>query len=98
MPGFEAGLRHEYFNQTDLRSGLHSLDRAELTYPNDNEIQQRTLNRNTWLDLNYVVNSSWAVSAQLPHYDRFHTTIAEGDTAISTSQADGVGDLRILGR
>ena len=98
MFGFEAGLRHEYFDQTDLRSGTGSVNRAALTFPNNQETQQRTLNRNTWLDLNYVVDSSWAITAAVPSHDRFHSTIAEGDTAISTSHASGLGDVRILGR
>ena len=97
-PGFEAGLRYEYFDQTDLRSGTGSVNRAALSLPNDDEIQQRTLNRNTWLDLNYIFNSSWAVTASVPYSDRFHTTIAEGDTDISTSRASGLGDIRLLAR
>ncbi len=97
-PGLDAGVRFEYFEQSDLRSGTGSVDRATLTFPNDNEIQQRTLNRNTWLDLNHVFNSSWAVSAALPYHDRFHTTIAGGDTEISTSRARGLGDVRLLAR
>jgi len=98
LPGLDANLRFEYFNQTDLRSGTKSVDRAALSFPNDNEIQQRTLNRNTLLDLNYVVNRAWAVSLSAPYHDRFHTTIAEGDTDISTSRANGLGDIRLLGR
>ena len=98
MPGLEAGLRFEYFEQSDLRSGTDSVDRSKITLPNDDEIQQRTLNRNTWLDLNYVVNAAWAVSAAVPYSDRFHTTIAEGDTDISTSRASGLGDIRLLAR
>jgi hypothetical protein len=97
-PGLEVGLRFEYFEQSDLRSGTGSVDRSALTFPNDDEIQQRTVNRNTWLDLNYVINSTWAVSAALPYHDRFHTTIAEGDTDISTSHASGLGDVRVLAR
>jgi len=97
-PGFDLGFRFEYFEQSDLRSGTHSVDRAALTFPNDDEIQQRTLNRNTWLDLNYVVDSSWALSVALPYHDRFHTTIAAADTAVSTSRARGLGDVRLLAR
>ncbi len=97
-PGLEAGVRFEYFNQTDLRSGTNRVDRATLTFPNDSEIQQRTLNRSTWLDLDYVLNSTWSVTASLPYHDRFHTTIVDGDTAISTSQASGLGDVRLLAR
>lgn len=97
-PGLDAGLRFEYFEQADLRSGTSSVDRSTLTFPNDNEIQQRTVNRNTWLDLNYVVNSSWAIAVSVPYDDRFHTTIAAGDTEISTSRASGLGDVRLLAR
>jgi hypothetical protein len=97
-PGLETGLRHEYYDQTELRRGTSRVDRASFALPNDNEIQQGTLNRNTWLDLNYVVNSSWAISASVPVHDRFHTTIAEGDTTLSSSRASGLGDVRLLGR
>jgi hypothetical protein len=98
MPGIETGLRFEYFEQADLRSGTSSVDRSTLTFPNDSEIQQRTVNRNTWLDLNYVIDPSWAVAVSVPYDDRFHTTIAAGDTDISTSHARGIGDVRLLAR
>lgn len=98
MPGLETGLRFEYFEQSELRSGTGTIDRSALAFPYDREIQQRTVNRNTWLDLNYVINASWAVTASVPYHDRFHTTIAAGDTDISTSQAGGLGDVRVLAR
>jgi hypothetical protein len=98
LPGLETGLRYEYFEQSDLRGGTSSVNRGSPELPNDNEIQQRTVNRNTWLDLNDVVNSSWAVTVSVPYHDRFHTTIAAGDTDISTSRASGLGDMRLLGR
>lgn len=98
MPGLETSVRFEYFEQNDLRSGTDLVDRSTLDFPNDEEIQQRTVNRNVWLDLNYVFNSSWAITASIPYHDRFHTTIAEGDTDISTSRANGVGDMRLVAR
>jgi hypothetical protein len=98
LPGFEAGLRYEYFEQSDLRSGTNSVDRAAFAFPNDNEIQQRTVNRNTWLDLNDVIDPAWAITLSVPYHDRFHTTIAAGDTDISTSRTNGLGDVRLLGR
>ncbi|HVU16544.1 MAG TPA: transporter [Candidatus Didemnitutus sp.] len=97
-PGLNVDLRFEYYEQNDLRSGTGSVDRSALTFPNDEEIQQRTVNRNTWLNLSYVLNPHWAVAASLPWHDRFHTTIAEGDTDISTSDASGFGDLRLTTR
>jgi len=97
-PGLDASVRFEYFAQSDLRSGTNGVNRTAYAFPNDQEIQQRTLNRNTWLDLNYVVDSSWAISALVPWHDRFHTTVVAGDTDISTSRASGVGDVRLLAR
>jgi hypothetical protein len=95
MPGLQASVRYEYYDNTDLRSGLHSADRSAFSHPNDNEIQLETLNRSTWLGLDYVASSSWGVSAQIPYYDRYHSTIAPGDTAVSESRISGLGDLRI---
>ena len=97
-PGLDASVRFEYFEQSDLRSGTNGVNRTAYAFPNDQEIQQRTLNRNTWLDLNYVVGPSWAISALVPWHDRFHTTIAAGDTDLSTSRASGPGDVRLLAR
>lgn len=97
-PGLTTGVRYEYFDQTDLRSGTHSVDRAAITFPADDEIQQRTLNRNAWLDLNYVAGARWSFAAQVPWHDRFHTTIDEGETDVSTSDASGLGDIRVLAR
>lgn len=98
MPGLQFGARYEYYGQSDLRRGTHRADRSALTFPHDEEIQQSTLNRNVWLDLDYVANPAWAVTIQVSYYDRYHSTIAAGDLDVSTSQASGLGDLRLLGR
>lgn len=37
-------------------------------------------------------------SVQLPFVDRIHQTIAECDTAISSSQSSGIGNMRVLVR
>ena len=98
MPGLQADVRYEYFKQSDLRSGTQGADRPAFPFPNDQEIQQVTLNRNAWLDLDYVGSPAWGVTIQLPWHDRFHSTVAAGDVAVSTSQAGGLGDVRLLGR
>lgn len=97
-PGTEIGLRFEYIDQTELRSGTGHVDRATIAFPAEAEIQQRTLSRSTWLEINQVFSPTWAVSLSLPYYDRYHTTVAEGDTAESASLARGIGDLRLLAR
>ena len=98
MPGLQADVRYEYDGQSQLRSGTGVVDRAALPVPNDQEIQQSTLNRDIWLDLDYVGGTSWGLTLQLPYYDRYHTTIAPGDLDVSTSQASGLGDVRMVGR
>jgi hypothetical protein len=98
MPGWQAAVRYEYFDQSELRTGTHAADRSALALPNGREIQQRTLNRSTWFGLNYVIDPTWALKVELPYDDRFHSTVAPGDTAISTSRASGPGDLRMIGR
>ena len=98
MPGLQADVRYEYYRQSELRSGTGVVDRAALPSPSDEEIQQSTLNRNIWLDLDYVGSASWGVTVQIPYHDRFHSTIAPGDVDVSTSQASGLGDLRVVGR
>jgi hypothetical protein len=98
MPGGQASIRYEYYEQSDLRSGTHALDRAAQPRPNSEEIQQSTLNRNVWLGFDYVFNRTWGLSAQVPYYNRFHSTFAPGDTQLSTSHARGMGDLQLVGR
>jgi hypothetical protein len=98
LPGLQTGVRFEYYNQSVLRSGTGSVDRSLLPLPNEDEIQQRTLNRNVWLGADYVFDGHWGLGVQLPYYDRSHSTIAPGDTEISTSHARGLGDLQIVGR
>ncbi|MBS0376183.1 MAG: hypothetical protein JSR73_16500 [Proteobacteria bacterium] len=96
--GFNADLRYDYFDQTELRSGTHAANRAALTFPNDSEVQQDTLNRNTTVALDWSPSRTFGVNLQLPYFDRPHSTIAEGDTEISTSHSRGLGDARIVAR
>ncbi len=96
--GLSFDLRHDYFSQTDLRSGTGRVDRGAIAFPADSEIQQKTINRNTTLTVDYGINAEWGVSVQVPYLDRYHTTIAEGDTEVSESRSSGIGDVRVLGR
>ena len=96
--GLSIDLRHDYFSQADLRSGTGRVDRGAITFPADEEIQQKTINRNNTLTIDYGVNADWGVSLQLPYIHRHHTTIVDGDTDVSVSRSSSVGDLRLLGR
>ncbi len=96
--GFRFDFRFDYFNQDQLRSGTKKVDRNSLEIPNDQEIQQTTINRNYTLGFDYSPSVDWGVNVQLPYFNRYHTTIAEGDTEISTSHTQSIGDVRVVGR
>jgi hypothetical protein len=95
--GFRVDLRFDYFDQNQLRSGTGTVDRASLAIPNDQEIQQKTIKRNWTLGFDYSPNPDWGVNLQLPWFDRYHTTIAPGDTEISMSHTQSIGDARLVG-
>ena len=96
--GWTADLRYDFSNQNDLRSGLHRVDRAAIAFPTDDEIQQQTVNRNATLTLDWGVNADLGLTVQLPWLERRHTTIAEGDTEVSSSRSNGIGDARVMAR
>ncbi|MEP6502767.1 MAG: hypothetical protein ABJD97_05525 [Betaproteobacteria bacterium] len=96
--GLTADLRYDFFNQDELRTGTGRADRGALTLPNDEEIQQHTVNRNATATLDYGLSPDWGVTLTLPWLERRHTTIAEGDTAISSSRSDSLGDVRVMAR
>ena len=96
--GLTADLRSDFFNQDDLRSGTGRVDRAALALPNDQEIQQHTVNRIGTLTLDYGLSPDWGVTLTLPWISRSHTTLAEGDSDISSSRSQSLGDARVLAR
>jgi len=96
--GLHLSVREDYFNQSQLMSGTNTVNRSSFQYPNDQEVQQKTINRNTLLGADYNFSRYWGISVQLPYTDRDHSTIAAGDTDVSTSHARGIGDLRVVGR
>lgn len=96
--GLHLSLRQDYFNQSQLRSGTDAVPRSAFSYPTDQEVQRTTINRNTLLGADYNFSRYWGLSLQLPYMDRYHQTIAEGDTALSTSDTHSIGDLRVVAR
>jgi len=96
--GVNFDLRYDYFDQGELRSGTHAADRAALSFPNPQEVQQDTLNRNATLGVDWSPSRTWGINLMLPYFDRPHTTIAEGDTQVSSSHSRGVGDARVVVR
>lgn len=96
--GWHLSLRQDYFNQSRLISGTDHVSRGSITLPADVEVQRKTINRNTLLGADYSFNRYWGLSVTLPWFYRHHQSFAEGDTALSTSDGQGIGDVRIVGR
>ena len=97
-PGFRLDLRYDYFNQDQLRTGTGTVDRASFALPAGQELQEKTLNRNFTAILDYSPDADWGVALMVPVFDRYHATLAEDDADPSFSRADGLGDVRVLGR
>jgi hypothetical protein len=96
--GWRADFRYDYFDQTQLRTGTGKVDRAGIAFPAEREIQQGTTNRNYNAFIDYSPRHDLGVTVHVPYFDRYHTTIIEGDTDVSTSNTSSLGDVRILGR
>jgi hypothetical protein len=96
--GFNLDLRYDYFDQGQLRSGTHAVDRGALAVPNEQEIQQGTINRNLTVGADWSPMRTFGVSLLVPYFDRTHTTIAPGDKEVSGSQSSGLGDVRVMAR
>jgi hypothetical protein len=96
--GVNLDLRYDYFDQDQLRTGAGTAARPPAGTTVDREIQQRTLNRNLTLGLDYSPARAWGVNLQVPYFDRPHATIAQGDAAVSASHSRGLGDARVVGR
>ena len=95
--GWSADLRYDFYDQDQLRSGTHAVDRDAIAFPADEEIQLHTVNRNATLSADYGA-SDWGATLQLPWLDRDHTTIDEGETAPSAVRFAEIGDVRLVGR
>jgi len=97
-PGVRMDLRYDYLNQSQLRGGTGTVDRAGISLPSEREIEEDTKNQYTTLGVDYNPNRNWGVNVQIPYINRTHTTIAEGDTDISSSKTNKLGDVRVIGR
>ncbi|MDI1300393.1 MAG: hypothetical protein PSX71_00595 [bacterium] len=95
-PGMSVDLRYDFIDQTALRSGTRSA--MAPVVPGADEVEQRSTNRYTTLTLGYNINKAWGVSLLLPYLDRSHSTIAPGDSDISTSHTRSPGDIKLVGR
>jgi hypothetical protein len=96
--GFRIDLRHDFIDQSQLRSGTDAVDRDSITLPQSREIEDDTINRYTTLGLDYSPNADWGINLQLPYANRSHTTYPQGEATPSSSHSSSIGDVRVLAR
>jgi Putative MetA-pathway of phenol degradation len=94
-PGFRVDLRYDYINQSELRTGTGTVDRADYPLPQEREIEKGTINRYTTLGVEYT-GDGWGLNVSVPYVDRPHSTFAEGETEVSTSHSSSLGDVRAV--
>jgi hypothetical protein len=97
-PGWSVDLRHDFFVQDQLRTGARAVDRGAVPIPNADEVQQKTVNRNTTLTIDRALGDDAGVSVILPWLTRVHTTIDAGETDPSGSRSSSIGDVRVVAR
>ena len=100
--GLRVDLRYDYVNQDQLRRGIGVASSADVTNALANgsvgETEQYTQNHYYTLGLDYLVNRDWGVNLQVPYIDRDHGTLAAGDTDITSSHTQSLGDIKLIGR
>lgn len=94
--GLRLGLRYEYTDQNQLRSGADKVAPEGLPGTID---ETRTLNRNLMAALDYAFSPDWAASMQLPLIDRVHSHVVNGGVPpVESWNFQGAGDLRLMAR
>lgn len=97
--GFQAGVRYEYSESSQLRRGAASISASDpFVAASAGETQQSTFNRVTVLSVDYASGGKWGVTLDVPYINRDHSTLGDGDPGVSSSEASGLGDLRVLAR
>jgi len=93
--GLRLGLRYEYSDQNQLRSGSDKAEPEGLPGAID---ETRTLNRNLLASLDYSLGPDWAMSAQMPWIDRNHSHVDNNGPTVESWNIRAPGDLRLSAR
>jgi hypothetical protein len=100
--GLRMDLRYDYINQDQLRHGSGTASSADVANALANgtveESEQYTKNHYYTLAADYMFNRDWGVNLQVPYIDRSHGTIADGDTDITSSHTNSLGDIKLIAR
>jgi hypothetical protein len=96
-PGATLGLRYEYINQNQPRSGNDNVAVGQIPHHHD---EVSTVNRNLLATYSYTFNSQWGISVTAPIVDRDHLHIHnhQGEQIPERWDFRELGDVRVVGR
>ncbi len=95
-PGLKLDINFNYLDQTQYRHGTHHI--STLDVPEETELEKSTRTNTTTVNLDYIFNSDWAMSLQVPWISRDHGTYGEEHDELDTSSTDSIGDIKVMAR
>jgi len=105
--GWRINLEYDFIDQDELRSGTHAVTAAQVALINNNggsqEVEHQTINRYTNLGISYRPNPDWNINLLIPYISRSHSTYSNattdelGPSDLSFAQANGIGDIKLIG-
>lgn len=108
--GFKLDVRYDYLNQNQLRSGTHRISSAAASRivngGDTQEVEKYTRNDYLTLGLDYNINASWGINAQLPYIMRGHSTLGTASDGTTPgpdggqydAQTSDIGDVKVTVR
>ncbi len=103
-PGFKIGIRYDYLNQDQLRSGtgtISSVDASKIMNNGDpQEVEKYTENHYITLG----PNEDWGINLQIPYIIRNHSTLGTASDGITPGAGGGqydsntanLGDMKVI--
>ena len=96
--GWRFDSRFDYIDQNSIRYGSSHVSKESFEVPNENEVQQHTITRQTLFGLDYSPDMNWGIHLTMPYINRTHSTLGEDNTELSHSGTSGVGDSSVVAR
>ena len=95
-PGLKLDINFMYLDQSQYRSGTRHISLLDI--PDGQEMEKTTHTSTTTLNLDYIFDSDWGVSVQVPWIARDHATFGEDHQSYDTSSTSSIGDIKLMGR
>lgn len=95
-PGLKLDINYNYLDQHQYRHGTGQISPQAI--PDGQEMERNTVTHTTNLTMDYIFNSNWAASLQVPWISRAHGTFGEEHDELDTSNTDSIGDIKLMGR